>query len=66
MFRRSKRCCTIIDCIDDVRAAGKDPMGIAFYEMVRDADYFDLPVEGFGCIVCVSSDGKLSLLSRMM
>jgi hypothetical protein len=52
--------------MDDLKAAGKDQTVIAFYEMVRDADYFDLPVEGFGCIVCVSSDGKLSLLSRMM
>ena len=43
----------IIIFTDEIIAAGKDPMVIAFYEMVRDADYFDLPVEGFGCIVCV-------------
>ena len=56
----------IIIFTDEIRAAGKEPKENAFYETARVAGYFDLPVEGFGCIVCVSSDGKLSLLSRMM
>jgi len=56
----------IINFIEEIRTASKETMEIVFYELVQENEYLDLPVEGFGCIVCVSSDGKLSLLSRMM
>jgi hypothetical protein len=58
--------CTILKYNNDHRVAGKEPQENAFYETVLDVGYYDLTEEGFDCIVCVSSDGKLSLQSRMV